>query len=229
MKRLVFIFVALLTVFFAKGQELPDTFAYKSPCVPDAQAHFQGDILFSDSLHLPPFTQYGRLYNIGMYPYGWGGLYQWNLHQGLNVSLGASVFAQFGKHAHHGAGFSQNVSMMYADTITNKLSFAIGGYLSNLSWAHDTYRDAGLNAVLGYKFNDRWEAYLYGQKSLVKTRMPLPLYDVSDIGDRIGAAVKYNVSPNFSIQLNVEKRDYDVPVPDFIPDMPNAPARRFGR
>lgn len=228
MKRMVIIFFALWMSFTVKGQELADTLAYRQSHAPSAFTGIHEDVLFSDSLHLPAFTQYGKLYNIVMFPYAWGGLYQWNLHQGLNVSLGASAFAQFGKHARHGAGFSQNISMMYADTISHKLSFAIGGYFNNLSWAHDTYRDAGLNAVLSYKFNNHWEAYLYGQKSLVNTRMPLPLYDVNDIGDRIGAAVKYNVSPNFSIQLNVEKRDYDMPYPQMIPDIPKTPARRFG-
>ena len=168
----------------------------------------QLDLPGSDSLHLPVLTRFGQMPYLSMFPYYWGGYPSWSLHKGLNVSLGASVFAQFGKHAYHGAGFSQNISMMYAMPLTNKLSFAVGGYFNNLSWAHDSYRDAGLNAVLGYRFNERWEAYLYGQKSLMDKRIPMPLYDVSDIGDRIGAAVKYNVSPSFSIQLNVESRDY---------------------
>ena len=116
---------------------------------------------------------------------------------------------------------------MYAMPLTNKLSFALGGYFNNLSWAHDSYRDAGLNAVLGYRFNERWEAYLYGQESLMDKRIPMPLYDVSDIGDRIGAAVKYNVSPSFSIQLNVESRDYhNAP---FIPYMDTRDTGNFRR
>ena len=71
---------------------------------------------------------------------------------------------------------------------------------------HDTYRDAGLSAVLGYRFNDHWEAYLYGQKSLVSSNyIPYSLYDMNALGDRIGAAVKYNVNKNFSITLSVDK------------------------
>jgi hypothetical protein len=43
--------------------------------------------------------------------------------------------------------------------------------------------------------------------------MPYPLYDMSNLGDRIGAAVRYNFSPSFSIQVNVESREY----PSFAP------------
>ena len=96
----------------------------------------------------------------------------------------------------------------YAVPLTGKLSLAVGGYIDNIYWAHDAFHDAGLNAVLSYKFDEHWEGYLFGQKSLVTTRMPLPLYDMGNIGDRIGAAVRYNFNPRFSIQVSVtaEKR-----------------------
>lgn len=168
--------------------------------------------LHKDSLALPRLNMYGRPY-INMYPMEWGGWYGWHLHKGLNVNIGASVFAMFGKGSHYkGAGFSQNISMMYAMPLTGKLSLALGGYFTNTSWSHDSYRDAGINAVLGYRFNERWEAYLFGQKSLVNKRMPMPLYDVNGLGDRIGAAVKYNFSPSFSIQVSVSSSQYDLPV-----------------
>ena len=160
-----------------------------------------------DSLYLPLLNRFGQTRSIGIYPLWWGGWYDWQLHKGLNVNLGASVFAQFGKNAwHKGAGFQQNISLMYAQPITDHLSLAVGGYFNNISWAHDSWRDAGVNAVLGYRFDDHLEAYLYAQKSLVNKAMPLPLYDMSAIGDRIGAAVRYNFSPSFSIQVSVESR-----------------------
>lgn len=172
----------------------------------------------SDSLHLPLLTYHGQMPYLGIYPYMWGSYANWALHPGLNMNLGASVFTSFGKNAYHGAGFEQDITLMYAQPVTNHLSLAVGGYLNNLYWAHDTYRSAGLNAVLSYRFDEHWEAYLYAQKALVKPSgigrgfwgrgMPLPLYDIGNIGDRIGLAVKYNFSPNFSIQVNVEKRDY---------------------
>lgn len=159
-----------------------------------------------DTLHLPTLTNNGQALPINAYPYYWGGYGLWDLHSGLNMNIGASVFAQFGHKAYHGAGFAQNISMMYAMPITNKLSLAVGGYFNNIYWAHDSYRDAGISAVLGYKFDDHWEGYVYGQKSLMNRQMPMPLYDMNNIGDRIGAAVKYNFNPNFSIQISVEQK-----------------------
>lgn len=161
----------------------------------------------SDSLHLPMLDSFGRTH-INMYPYSWYGLYDWQLHKGLNLNLGASVFASFGDSPWKGVGFTQSMAAMYAVPLTDKLSLAVGGYIDNIYWSRDAYHDAGLNAVLGYKFDEHWEGYLFGQKSLVTTRMPLPLYDMGNIGDRIGAAVRYNFNPRFSIQVSVtaEKR-----------------------
>ena len=168
------------------GDEATDMYVYDG---------YRGEALApEDTLHLPLLNRLGQTY-INMYPYDWFG---------LNVSLGASVFATFGDSPWKGAGFTQNIAAMYAVPITDKLSFAVGGYMNNLYWSHDAYRDAGLNAVLGYKFNEHWEGYIFGQKSLVNKSMPMPLYDMSRIGDRIGAAIKYNFNPQFSIQVTVE-------------------------
>ncbi len=161
------------------------------------------DYALQDSLHLPNLNRYGQT-AIGMYPMNWNGWYDWELHKGLNVNIGVSAFASFGKRPWRGTGFGQSISMMYAEPITDKLSIAVGGYLDNLYWSHDSYRDAGINAVIGYKFDEHWEGYIYGQKSLVNSRMPMPFYDISNIGDRIGAAIKYNFNPSFSIQISVE-------------------------
>lgn len=166
-----------------------------------------------DSLALPRLNYLGQvqppLYRwYGMYPMYCGmGWSNWELHKGLNVSMGASVFAQFGKHARHGAGFNQNIAAMYAMPLSKNLSLAVGGYFNNTYWGHDTYRDAGLSAVLGYRFNEHWEAYIYGQKSIASSNyIPYSLYDMNALGDRIGAAVKYNVNKNFSITLSVDKQ-----------------------
>lgn len=160
----------------------------------------------SDSLHLPTLNLQGQMMSNYWYPYYGTGWYGWDLHQGLNVNLGASVFGFIGKNAPSGAGFTQSVSAMYAMPLNKNLSLAVGGYLNRLRWSHQSYHDAGLSAVLGYRFNERWEAYLYGQKSLYQT-MPMfrPLYDMTSMGDRLGAAVKYHFNPSFSIQLSVER------------------------
>lgn len=164
---------------------------------------------------LPALTEQGKMPSLS-HPYGlgswchpmWGGFGSWNLHEGLNVSLGLSVFSTFGSGGTwSGAGFGQNVAMLYAKPLTDRLSIAAGGYLSNATWAHDTFREAGLTAVLGYQFDEHWSGYLYGQKSLRRNQpMPCLLQDINDMGDKIGAAIRYSFSPSFSVQLNIEKR-----------------------
>lgn len=188
-----------------------------------------------DSLNFPPLNQYGQPETIGRYPIAFSGWSNWALHRGLNVQLGASVFTQFGKGARGGAGFQQNIAMMYAMPVTDKLSVAIGGYLNNVSYAGGNWRDAGLSAVVGYRFNDHWEAYIYAQKSItnnLSNRMRYSLYDsyyggygnmgmgalggfsrnffgmpaysvydLYNMGDRIGATVRYNVNNNLSTEV----------------------------
>ncbi|MBR4366964.1 MAG: hypothetical protein IKP43_09310 [Bacteroidaceae bacterium] len=162
----------------------------------------------NDSLHMPTLDMLGHRPYIGYYPMmGWG-LSSWDLHQGLNVSLGTSVFSQFGHHVYHKAGFTQNVAAMYAVPLSSKLSVAFGGYYDHINWGHLSSHGAGINAVIGYMFNPHWEAYLYAQKSLAHSKMPMPLYFIGDMGDRIGAALKYNFNPSISVELNVEYRDY---------------------
>lgn len=165
----------------------------------------------TDSLHLPVLNIRGQA-PLMAYPYDtWWGMESWNLHRGLNVNLGASVFASFGKGAPKGAGFGQDLSMMYAMPLTNRLSLAVGGWISNAYWAHDRYTDAGINAVLGYKFNDKWEAYVYGRKSIMNKPVPYRFYTMQELGDRIGAAVKYNFSPSCSIQISVSAGKCNLP------------------
>ena len=134
----------------------------------------------SDSLGLSAASNNDADDAIARFPSYFGGWYGWGLHRGLNVQLGASVFAQFGKGARSGAGFQQNIALMYAMPITDKLSVAVGGYLNNINYGGDNWRDAGLSAVVGYRFNEHWEAYVYGQKSLsnhLPGRLRYSLYD----------------------------------------------------
>ncbi|MCI5711165.1 MAG: hypothetical protein MR301_08450 [Prevotella sp.] len=159
------------------------------------------------TLHLPALDDSGRVQPMGRWPMSWwGGYSNWDLHPGLNVNVGASVTTTFGKGGLSGAGFAQHISMMYAVPLTERLSLAVGGYFNNMDWGRMSCRQAGINAVLGYRFDDHWEGYIYAQKSIVgqSKRVPYPLMDLGGMGDRIGAAVRYNFSPSFSIQVNVE-------------------------
>lgn len=92
----------------------------------------------------------------------------WGLHQGLNFSVDLSAFATFGKHVPHRGGFSQVINATYLTPLTkdNKLWVALGGYVTNTNYGSDNYHDGGLYGIMGYKFNEHWEAYVYGQFSV---------------------------------------------------------------
>lgn len=175
-----------------------------------------GDTLYIQEANTnePTFQRYRYAY-----PIHYAGWYGWDLHEGLNVNLSLSAFTQFGKHARHGVGFTQNLSAIYATSLSDKLSLAVGGYINNVMWHGDNYRSGGLTAQLGYRFDKHWEAYLYAQKRIVgnhphagwlgyhgfypmHTMMPYDGY-MSNV-DRIGAAIRYNFNPSFSVQINVE-------------------------
>ncbi len=104
----------------------------------------------------------GYNYPLGMRGYGWG------LHKGLNLSVDLSAFATFGKNAPHRGGFTQTIDATYLTPLTkdNKLWMALGVYLNNINYGGDSYRDGGVYGILGYQFNEHWEAYVYGQVSI---------------------------------------------------------------
>lgn len=210
MKRIIFISLTALLALTAGAQtesrveELPAPKSVAPTMEFSPSLKSKVEALPLDTLYLPTLNHYGQV-PINMFPYNmWGGYHSWNLHQGLNMNLGASVFGSWGGGSYLGTGFSQDVSLMYAVPLSKKMSLAIGGYFNNTFFAHDSFRDAGISAVLGYRFNEHWEAYLYGQKSLVKKPFPMPLYGMGYVGDRIGAAVRYNVNPTMSVEVNVE-------------------------
>lgn len=164
------------------------------------------------------------------------------LHQGLNVSLGMSVFAAFGKNAPKGAGFAQNLSATWLQPLGNRGWIAAGGYISHANRAGNNYTSGGLHGQVGYLFNEHWAGYIYGQKNIVGNGLPFyglpygygpynctPLpYD--ETGDRLGAAVRWMPNPTLSVELSVEKNwypqsgwsypdryKYNYPVPQNIP------------
>ena len=142
------------------------------------------------------------------------------LHQGLNVNIGLSVFAMFGKHAPRGAGFSQNISATWLQPLGKQAWLAAGGYLNNTTWSGNNYTSGGLYGELGYQFNEHWAGYIYGQKSIVNNGMQpcgylygRGMYHLSPMmynnwGDKLGAAIRWTPNPTMSIEVSVEKNWY---------------------
>jgi len=55
---------------------------------------------------------------------------------------------------------------------------------------------------------------------MTDNRIPMPLRDMNNMGDRIGAAVRYNVNPSFSIQMSVSRSENNKPYfADFMRDV----------
>lgn len=151
---------------------------------------------------LPPLTSWGTLAH---YPYYGSAFFtpfaNWSLHSGVNASISASAIIGLGHNA--GSGFANSLALMYANKITPKLSFAIGGYAAFLQYGGRQMRDAGMTAMLNYRFDDHWEAAVFGQKSILQPRIPPQLYWMNDVGDKIGASLRYNFSPSFSVSVSV--------------------------
>lgn len=94
--------------------------------------------------------------------------YALGLHKGLNMSVDLSAFATFGKHTPHRGGFTQTIDAAYLTPLTKdgKLWMALGAYVNNINYGGDSYHDGGVYGMLGYKINEHWETYIYGQFSV---------------------------------------------------------------
>ena len=117
--------------------------------------------------NLPLITENGQTIspNDFYYPAWVYGPRTWRLHKGLNINLGASAFASLGHGNDNGAGFSQDVSLMYVTNLSKKATLAVGGYLNHLTYRGNDYFVGGVNAVIGYQFNEHWSAYAFVQKA----------------------------------------------------------------
>lgn len=172
---------------------------------------------YADSLRLPLLDSNGLVpsHRWWYHPMA-AGYWGWDLHEGLNVNLGLSAFTSFGRNSF--SGTAERIAAMYAKPITKKLSIAIGGYFNNINSGIGSMRDAGLSAILNYRFNDRWEAYVYAQKSLVSNGdfrsrynafSPYYIYSPFDnLGDRIGAGLRYNFNESTYIEVQVDWNSY---------------------
>ncbi len=132
--------------------------------------------------------------------YDWlGGYGTRNLHAGINASVDLSAFTSFGKH--HFSGTAERIDLMYGAQLNDKLSVAAGGYFENFNTNMGSYRAAGIAAMLDYRFNEHWEAYVYAQKNILYNASGsrfgmwngLNAYDYyGNFADRIGLGLRYN-------------------------------------
>jgi hypothetical protein len=143
------------------------------------------------------------------------------LHQGLNVSLDLSVFAQFGKNAPSGAGFGQRLTATWLQPLGKRAWLAAGGYVNHVNYDGASITSGGLYGELGYQFNEHWSGNIYGQKSIVNSGLNgvSPYYYgrgfyglspmmYNQLGDKLGAALRWTPNKTFSLEVSVERNWY---------------------
>lgn len=147
-----------------------------------------------------------ELYGITPVQYGYA---SWELHPGMNASFGMSLTFSPDQWMPSGAGFGQDVALLYATPLTRRLSVAGGVYASHLSWGWINYQNVGIAGIAAYRLTERVSLYAYGNKSLTPQHLspfycPLPQFNA----DRIGGMVNVKVGENASIGFGVEHIRY---------------------
>lgn len=147
-------------------------------------------------MNLPLVNENGQVQTEPVYCHPYRRLYpepSWRLHKGLNVNVGTSVFASSGG-GHSGAGFSQDISLMYVTNLSKKATLAIGGYFNNLIWDGINYTTAGVSALFGYRFDEHWSAYAFVQKAMTSGNVsPMGLYGSWSGGMGYGYGYPYDI------------------------------------
>ncbi len=151
------------------------------------------------------------------------------LHEGLNASLDLSVFAEFGKNARSGAGFGQRLSATWLQPLGKRGWLAAGGYINHINCDGASITTGGIQGQLGYQSNDHWSGYVYGQKSIVNNGITgvspyywgRGMYGVSpyiynELGDKLGAALRWSPSRSFYLEVSVEKNWYPHNTPTYF-------------
>lgn len=150
----------------------------------------------------PEFGMYG----ISPFDYGFA---TWELHKGLNASVGLNVTFSPSRYAPSGVGFGQDAAFMYATPVSKRVSIAGGLYASHMDWGFLSYKDVGIAGVAAFKVSERISIYAYGNKSLMPQRMPyyypLPYFST----DRLGGMVNFKLGESASISIGVEGRKYN--------------------
>ncbi len=234
MKRYAYILVAMLggalsgSAQEVKSMDVSEEDEYLNGMVPVASYSYD-EPNAADSLHLPEVDYTGMVHTPHSWNYGYvGGYGGWNLHEGLNANLDLSAFTSFGKN--HISGTAERISLLYARALSDHWSIAVGGYFANMNSNWGNYRTGGLSALVDYRFNEHWEAYVFAQKNLFNSNSisrygpwyGMDAYDYfGNMADRIGLGVRYNFNPSTYVEVQFSWDRY----PNMWPQYP-APNNR---
>lgn len=170
-------------------------------------------------IRLPLFT----MWRPG-YPFG-GGV--WNLHPGLNAEIGAGVMVGFGKNnPFRGASFFTDISLLYAQPLSDRWTLAIGGDLSRFRiWNEDVFTTR-VQGLLNYKINEQLDATVYGFSNIPSLSSDRNAFaPFLERTSAIGAALTWKCSNSATFGISFEHNivnDNMMPPPQMLPANPNS-------
>lgn len=142
-------------------------------------------------------------------PFGMYGLtphlfspFTWELHQGLNASIGMSLTYSPSRFAPSGVGFGQDATLLYALPLGKRWSVAAGLYAENMNWGGYNTRNVGIVGIAAYRVNERISLYAYGNKSLTpETNRYLAPYAFNP--DRFGGVLNIDLGNHTNISFGI--------------------------
>lgn len=160
----------------------------------------------ADSVKLA--VSYPQSKMLGMVPFGYG-YSTWELHKGLNASIGINLTFSPSQYAPSGVGFGQDATFLYMIPLSKRLSIAGGLYASNMNWGYYNHRNVGITGIAGYQLTEKISLYAYGNKTLTpnyKNGYHYPSYYFD--ADKIGGLVNFKVSNAASFSIGIERNSY---------------------
>lgn len=169
--------------------------------------------------------------NVSLPWMGGMGMYNWNLHQGLNGQVSAGVRVGLGKHnPWRGGSFFSSMAGLYAFPVSQngRWTGAVGGYYNNYRLWGRQVNSVGLMGVVDYKINDRLSAsgfvmHDFGVLGQSHGGLCSPwMMDLESPNTTIGAALDMKISEkaNLSIGVSLTNHQHSIMPMEMMP-VPN--------
>lgn len=130
----------------------------------------------------------------------WGATNYWDVHEGLNGQIGAGVMFGFGKNnPFKGASFFNDVSLLYAKSLGERWTLAVGGTMSRFRMWDETMLTGSATVLANYKFNEHLNATL--SASYHDTLNDKPYLPLMDKCAEIGADINYKFNNGVTVGI----------------------------
>lgn len=150
------------------------------------------------------------------------GLYDWDLHRGMNLQVETGVRVGWGRHnPWRGASFFTNLGGMYALPLSKdgRWTAAMGGYFSSFRFLGQRDNTFGLMGAMDYSINQRLSIFgflahdfgVVGASAM--TRPPVPLLETPATTIGAGINCKLTEKTAFSVSLSFTRESHGQPEP----------------